>query len=177
MSIISSIFGKKRSPCESMIVELIDTGHMAHFMERIARDKGGAKFESALISGLFFLKFAKLRSDYEYKKIEKYTFGYLFELSKKFRIQERLEMNLTDFMDLRFEQYTNELERMLESQGKSLPVKTLFNLYDTPLKPNSGVFFDPFVHMAFLREFLRFMEITEKATPHIAEVAKLEDFR
>ena len=175
MSFLSSLFGKKRTPCEKMVVQLIETGNKAHFMKEMAKNQGGAKFESALITSLFLLKHVNSKHKNEYKTVEKYTFGYLYELSDKYNVRSFLNMDLSDFMNLRFEQYTKELDFMLDRQGEFIPTKTLYNLYDTPLKSKSGDFIDPFTVMTFTKQFLRFLNITIESTPLIAGAAKIEN--
>lgn len=177
MSLLSSLFGKKRRPCEKMIVELLDTGNMAHFMNGSARDRNGAKFESALVTALILLQFAEPNHKNQYKLIEKYTFDYLFELANKYGVKSRINMNLSEFMNLRFEQNGKELDTLIETTGNTLPTKMLYNFFDTPLKSQSGsMFIDPMSYMAFLKEFMGFYGIIKKSTPLIAEAADLEPY-
>ena len=173
MGIFDSLFGKKRKPSEDMVVKLIETGRMCHFMNNSTPDQKGANFESALISAFFLLKFAKAHGR-GYELVEKYTFSYLMELSRKYNISSRLNMNLSDFMNLRFEQYTIELEGMIKHEGQMLPSNTLFNLYDTPLQPKSGDCMDLFFHMNFVKEFMRFIDIAKKSSSLIIETARME---
>lgn len=166
MGLFSSLFGKSRSEIEKVIIKHLEAGNEWMLQGGSSSNRKGSHFEATLISALFLLKFANAGAPREYPTIEKITFNYLFEIGGK--IKYSIPMDLSDFINMRFEQNTKELENVIESKSKAIPVKASFNLYGTPLKPNSGEFLNPMAFMAFTQGFMEYLKFTEEVLPVIS---------
>lgn len=172
MGFLSSFFGKKRELSDQMVFELIDKGSKLYFSKIIASNRNGAKFEASLINALFLLKTAKSMAPRHYSLIENKVFSCLRELSDNYKITSQIGMSYSDFINLRFEQYTIELEPVLDSKGKIIASKTYYNLFDRPLQAQSGQLLDPIIHMEFLRVFTSYLRMIEEGIPVLVDLIK-----
>ena len=140
----------------TIIAEHIEFGCQL-FMDGVnSKNRKGSDFEASIISVLFLVKYAEKNTGYnEFKLIERYAKGYL-ALKAKY-IEHAININSNDFINLRFKQYQDELL----SHSSSVPSKTAFNLYDTPLQPNGGQNWDIDASFNIGNSLSSYLDVTE----------------
>lgn len=113
----------------------------------------GANFEVSILSSLILLNEVHDFFPNHLSTFTKGTSMAINEAIKKFKSSPPKE--IYEFITLRYEQYEEELER-LKKESAYIPVNTLYNLYDTPMKPLSGEVFDLGLAMKFKQGYLEY---------------------
>ncbi len=139
MGLLSNIFSSKEIPSyntgstyESF---LFNVAHSAipFFIFSNQPNRRNASFEVLLFSSQHLLQLLHSKAPRMYSEVENGYFKELFSYARNNGFDRIISINLSEFINQRFELYYQEMKNLHEIQG-FVPARTIYNFYDNPLQ-------------------------------------------
>lgn len=167
MSILDKLFRKQtattnpldnESPGNLMLMGIV-TSSTIIFDDKWTnyKNRKGQTFELIILSTLLILrKFKSIKPQY-YQEFEEDLFNQIHKFAGQEQIIQMLPIDFADFINARFVLYDDEFS-VDDDQQVKIPVRTVYNLFETPLAKDSGVCKDLFKVMEVQIKFHSYYE-------------------
>lgn len=144
MGLLSNIFGNKEIPSynpvptrESFLLYVAYSAIPFFIVNNQPKRRNGS-FEVLLFTSQHVLQLLHSKTPISYSQLESNYFKELFSYARINGFDSIIKINLTEFVNKRFELYYNEMKNLYEIKSY-VPARTIYNFYDNPLQTNSQI--------------------------------------